>query len=503
MKRIKLSIKTSNDKHYKYLVYRSENQADLPADIDELRLLSPVLVVDEAAVMSHATFIQETLTPDKNKIPMTGKIPYTLTYAPAVTAIHTVKFIIQYTEPMAELGYATFDLEVLFDANGVMQEIRRHVIEDDSPLPVVTVYTGEDMLTILRKVDNTFFISTDILGDVERVNAEYHIEVVTVYDNDQAIIDGITYHGPVAGGLHTPILTATPESDIVSNSTELPLYTISAGGTADGVIYYYRILAVDSTNNVSDPSSLLATYLSQETSGYQYELQETELLNNVDIEASNWQPIVRLNDGQNILLGKPGTTEYQSFGPIVPEEIPVFAADNVQIVLDDVVAYNKITFKIPNVWANNNPFYNKRNTKAYRVIAIDSHGLTSPHSNIIGHSSVSIPIEKMVILRKNVTDEIDENRQAPLSPLSDGVTAIQEWIRRGGIYYDALAHGTLPVNIYTTTAPIALITEQSLFDDVLAIDPSVIPGQVYNYTIYLYDAYTNRSEPITLVVSTQ
>ena len=490
MKRIKLGIKTSEAMNYKYNIFRSTIQEALPDNLETLNSLNPVMVVEESLLQKEATNVQEDLVPDRSKATRGIKTPYKLSYEPLTSSIHNFT-----------VGIKNMDTQVVQQFN--------LEFNNAETLSKITVTTTDGTSTLVEDCPlfnfeilscNLYIAEQLLTGSDVRVSCGYYIKVVNVFDDNEKIINGIDYLGPVATGLSKPVILSDSEEYPIAINTKIPVLKIKCQGSDNGVIYFYRIVSEDTVGNISEPSPLFSMMLRQSSENLKYKLEGTFDIGVKPDNEVEWTTIIsKAIHGYQYALGQPGTELFSEKGAIVLPEVPKFLNTIVSVDSSHVVSDNILQITLPNVWKENDPIYNLRQTMSLRTITTDTYGNVSEISSIMNSIGVEVSIEQMILLKKEVSSE--ENPEAPISLEDINGIKIKEWVKVDGRYYNAALHTGFPTNLQLTNAPTCLMTTDSAFDTLIISDDTVSVNQKYNYTFYIYDAYGNYST-VTKVIDT-
>lgn len=484
MKRIKLGIKTSTHQNYTYHVYRSTRQQDLPSNLETLNSLYPLMVVNESLLQKDATNIDEIVIPDKTKAPRSLKTPYKLSYEPLLSSIHPLQIVIKDVTTLSTVGFMCE-----FNNSGNVVSITK------------TTNDGTDITeeivpnTTIEFIDDNIYIPESYLITEVEITCNYYIQVVNIYDDNDKITDGIDYNGPVATGLATPVVNKDIEQYPVAVDSNLPVLSIRCNGSDQGVLYYYRVVAEDTLGNVSEPSPLFSMVLSQLPANITYRLEGTFDYGVLAEEEVVWDSLVtNALHNTEYEIGKPSTELFESIGLPVSDVVPKFDGTSLNINTNYVHTDNTIEITIPNVWKETTPIYNRRKTMSLRAIARDMFGNISAVSAIREGTSELIPIERITLLRKTISGEVNiPENVLPIDINDANATILKEWIRTDGRYYDVAEHTGYPENLQLTNAPVCLMTFLSTFDTLITVDDNAQSNQVYNYTIVISDVYGNHS----------
>lgn len=158
--------------------------------------------------------------------------------------------------------------------------------------------------------------------------------------------------------------------------------------------------------------------------------------------------------------------------------------------------------KLPNIWHKDKRYIMNRPKKAFRMknILIGENIESNYTYPIEFTDDVEVLIDKMVILKKNVTGLQDDVASLPISFNDVDSTSIRTYIRQGGIYYGEYLSSNNDINNHVATNnSISIVTLDSRFP-ILSIKDNCIYSNKYNYTVYLFDEIGNISEPISVVM---
>jgi hypothetical protein len=280
----------------------------------------------------------------------------------------------------------------------------------------------------------------------------------------------------------------------VMNLKPLPLnYT--------GTLYYYSIIGVDSTNSLITHISrvkaeiLQSDYINKGTREIQYCNDYNALPTDI------WETLTTVNWETNITFGDMSdTASYTRFGTPFINEVKIFDMKDVIIDTRCVINFNHITLTIPNIWQMDNQKYNYRKLKSFRIRNIyDEH--YGDWSEPTYPSILPVAIERLLVLRKDVTTLTSEERQQPigLDELDD--TLVYTVIRRNGKFYTT-EDVSLNYNRYTLNEDEgnkAVYSETSVQPEIV-FNFNARGNTVYNYTFYLEDIYGKYSAPTVVVV---
>jgi hypothetical protein len=329
-----------------------------------------------------------------------------------------------------------------------------------------------------------------------------------VYDNIQKLtgIAGVEYLGPEP----IPVPTTEYESEIsfvqYNKFTYSPIVTLKPMEMDyTGTIYYYSVIGVDETNNmITHLSKVSAILLSSDyqNTGSREILSTNEYTGMPadtwsSVATVDWQTAIQIGDTNNPIA-------INRFGYPFSDKIPVFNKEQATIETRYAAMFNQITINIPNIWRANNKDYNFRKLKSYKVRNIYD-GKYGEFSVPTYQSEMPLSIEKIMILRKNVTglSEVEKNTPCELNEIGTNVANPLTIIRKNGIYYNSREHGILSANKYSIPPEdtTAIFTESSVQNEITMVF-EVEQNKIYNYTFYLFDVYGKKSDPVTILIET-
>ena len=147
-----------------------------------------------------------------------------------------------------------------------------------------------------------------------------------------------------------------------------------------------------------------------------------------------------------------------------------------------------------------NQKYNYRKLKSFRIRNIyDEH--YGDWSEPTYPSVLPVAVERLFVLRKDVTALTSEERQHPISLEELNDTLVYTIIRRNGKFYTT---EDIPLNYnrYTLNedeGKKAVYSENSVQPDIV-FNFNARGNTVYNYTFYIEDVYGKHSAPTVVVV---
>lgn len=490
MNKTKLLIKTSPSKDLIFKIYRSESQELIANELNVLNELEPIFDLDEAAAEKSYTKISEELREGDtdNSYDM---IQYKLRNNSVISDNYNINIDIFYNNPKDGICADNKNLRLDFNSSGELLKLTIASSDTEDQVMDNTV----DIKKIISIDDDIINISKDYVCDIEKIVCSYFIEVLAVEDSNKEEV-GKVYYGPEPIGIGTPKCNLEYKISNPINSTYIPYFLITPDTIISedyyGKIYFYRIVSINKDNLISNPSNLCVKELYQKGTDVKHYLDVSKNYN-YDKENAVWDSLGVFESDKIIEIGRPESTLFNTLGTVVNDDIPVFTADDIYVNTKYIYSDSKLILTYPNVWSIYNKDFNYRYFKAYRITAECDNKYSNKSDILTINDKAHIPIDKMVIIKRVVTEEDDNSKILP-SDLNDGNT-IKTYVRKNGCFYDESSYMPLPINVISSDSIFNLITEDSIFKTFELAD-SCIPGEEYNYTIYLFDSYGKQSNPI-------
>lgn len=481
MNRTKLNIKTSKNKNLKYNIYKSTSIESLPKSLESLQLMIPIMIVDEATSEYKITTINEIASLDSSYVRTTNMIKYLLKYRPIKTSANKINISINFNDEVLIVKNESILLDITFDDLGVITSVVK-TNRDKTTENVV------DIINIISIEEDTLKIDGNLIEGNYSISCIYNTEIIEVVDM-------------TSNGIANPNSIVEYKS-YTSDNVSIPYVKITPELSDKGVVYYYRIVAIDITGNVSNSSLLVSNHLIQKKDLLSYNLQSSkDYFKNKEL--ATWNDLSVVPSDTCVMIGRkvldqPGFISLSDLSVI--EDINIFAPSDISTNLSYVKSDNKLLISIPNVWVCNSEVFNSRPNKAYRLKAIINKEESEYGEVIFKENNSDIEIEKMIVIKRNCTLEATPSDASSVNQLD--TTVINTFIRKNGIYYTEEDHGKLSYNIPFPYSDVTIMSKLSVFDKITITDISCISGQKYNYSIYLYDSFKNISNPIVIVVET-
>ena len=171
--------------------------------------------------------------------------------------------------------------------------------------------------------------------------------------------------------------------------------------------------------------------------------------------------------------------------------VPTFHSHEIYNNDMNVKYANERLLILPNIWHKDKAYLHYR---SYRIFKVHNYKLDDEcYNDFIFHKDgdSKISIDMMVVLKKDVTHLKDTDKNIPLDYNDANVEIIKKIIKIGGIFYEE--------EIIDESINKEFIHSCSK-DPIICINDSVMSNRIYNYTIYLYDQYKERSKAIVRVI---
>lgn len=487
MKRININILSSEKSNLTHFVFRGNTTEEVPSDLSILSTKEPVLTVDESVAEHSALLLTENIEPNASKIPRNGKTPYKFNYTPLGSTIHNI--VIHAMNHTSE-GTIKSTLVLEMDNNKNILNIVQYV----NGVEIEPTFAPHNF----ELIGNTIYLPDEICSKNFSHEAIYYVKVVDVLDDSSKQTPGVEHSGNTAHGLNEPGIDQALSLVQVATNTTLPIINLTPIISESAVDYYYRIVSKDATGNVSDPSPLFSALLNQQVENIRFNLLVSENYDPATPSGAVWKLIENnIKHTDTISVGNPTSDNFNIYGAPVSKTVPVFNKDLLYMIDTDYETHNVIKYYIKNPWYKADEYFNKRLLKAFKYQAVDGDGEIQDSKLIAGLSKVNVHIDKVVVLKKDVTELVEKD--IALSENDPAVTNIKTWIKREGIYYIHEEHKDLTLNEFIVDETISLMDLSSNVPNIGIIDNSFNINRDYNITVYLYDAYGNKSSAITQV----
>ena len=478
MRKIKAHIKTSPDRNLLYKIYRDTLEANVPAPADLLALLTPIALIREAEIAKKAFLItEEEAAVDVTAIITSAFVPYLIKHTMLKSLLHSAIIKIDYANG------TSLNFTVKFNNAEVVVSVKDQ-LNADYDLSSTFDFTMRNMV----KVKDTY------LADATKVRISYYTEVIEIVDHSDPQI-GVTYNGPVPLGKITATLAKIAKT-VTQNGAISPYLELMPLATTAVETYCYRLLAFDSSNNISDSSELMTVQLQQPLAELTYKLQTC--LNTLAPIPLWTDTGVVVKSGVAIDYGKFGTPEYTTVGNIlVNKVVPTMGTTSVLAVYSSTAG--SVTLSFNNPWTYD--IYTARKTKAFRLQAsFDSTASVNVISSVLDHEAIDIDIDVANIKRCTLvspTDPFDE---------SSAILIGRFCLNNGRLFNKLQSDSTAPVLVSELNSgatsfngeiavPVVPMYNYGSVDKCTIVDNEVVAGQYYKYSITLIDVMDGSSTP--------
>lgn len=332
------------------------------------------------------------------------------------------------------------------------------------------------------------------LSNYNTVTFTGFVKVYQFIDTGGTLYDGECVPSP-ANGIYVPTISTIEASDYISFYQE-----VSTRKKA----YYYVVIAKDSTGNISELSNTQVAEIIEDPTAMEFILESSDDFYSNPIPT--WKVVDTKNPSEEIRV----TTKSNNLASSVINVLKYF---DIYCNDDDLRLEGIRILKIKNLWNIDNRKLMSRPKKVFR--AKNKMSLTESYycKNIKFTGTVEVLIDKMMILKKDVTllDAIDQS--TPIAITDVKADTLKVFVRQGGMYYKDFFLNNFETNkndeyyrydenfekILIPENVVSSITLDSRFP-ILNIKDGCIYGNKYNYTIYLYDETGAVSKPVSIVL---
>jgi hypothetical protein len=298
-----------------------------------------------------------------------------------------------------------------------------------------------------------------------------------------------------AHGVYVPSVSTINASDYISFYQE---------ASTRKKTYIYVVIAKDSSGNVSELSNTQVV-----------EVKEREIDMNFVLESSDdfynnptptWKVVDTKTPADEIRV----TVKDKNMASSVIDVLHYFDI----FCNDDSLRLEGVrNLKVKNIWNTDNRKCMNRPKKVFRA----KNKLGSTESDYCKEieftGEVEVLIDKMMILKKDVTLLSAADKVKPIAITDGTADTLKIFVRQGGIYYQDFFLNNFETNkndeyyrydddynkIIIPDYVVSSITLDSRFP-ILNIKDHCIYGNKYNYTVYLYDETGSISAPISIVL---
>lgn len=246
-------------------------------------------------------------------------------------------------------------------------------------------------------------------------------------------------------------------------------------------VYYYSVIAISADDKVSDVSNVEAVQLAENIENIDCVIEYSDdYFENKD--KATWDKLDKVQAYKAVSISK---------SDIYSRKLPKLNMGEFKFDDSNLQTHGERLIMIPNIWHRGKLDFLQRHSRAYRL-KNECNGEESDYSEIFYVEGKSeIKIDKMTIYKKRVTNLSEEAKKEPILTKDSDAELLKIYVRSGGLYYlDAIEN--------TNKSPIEIVSQNSNFP-ILNIKDSCFYSNDYNYTVYLYDAKGNQSDPYSIV----
>ncbi len=406
--------------------------------------------------------------------------------------------------PKNHQGYIGFSLPFNFNISNSIYSIKfRNSVDSTKDDGIYKIFIGANVITHVQELDdsdnvlnditdsdtlsksfvllnNSILFSNDFDLNYKSITFSGDLKVYNFYDVGKGFEDITPERGH---GIYKPVLRAINTTDYVSFYQDAD-YRKN--------IYYYYVIAKDSSGNISDISNTAISEISEPYLSFSLNASSDYYV----AESPTFDEVL----GTASSIDEIRVDKEKLVSSIVP-------TDGMSIYASDLDEDGARVLKITNIWNSDNRKLMLRNKKVLKAInsCIDENSATiSVESDpfIFDDNKEEVFIDKIEILRKDVTLLSEDDRNKPIEYTDTDGRVLKVFVRQGGVYYEEyfLRNENMEANDYDyPTYLVSSITLDSRFPN-LKINDTGIRGNKYNYTMYLYDKYKKISKAIVSVV---
>ncbi len=406
--------------------------------------------------------------------------------------------------PKNHQGYTGFSLPFNFNISNSIYSIKfRNSVDSTKDDTIYKVFIGANVITHVQELDdsdnvlnditdsdtlsksfvllnNSILFSNDFDLNYKSITFSGNLNVYNFYDMGKGFEDVIPERGH---GIYKPVLRAINTTDYVSFYQDAD-YRKN--------IYYYYVIAKDSSGNISDISNTAISEISEPYLSFSLNASSDYYV----AESPTFDEVL----GTASSIDEIRVDKEKLVSSIVP-------TDGMNIYASDLDEDGARVLKITNIWNSDNRKLMLRNKKVLKAVnsCVDENSATiSIESDpfIFDDSKEEVFIDKIEILKKDVTLLSEDDRNKPIEYTDTDGRVLKVFVRQAGAYYEEyfLRNENMETNDYDyPTYLVSSITLDSRFPN-LKINDTGVRGNKYNYTMYLYDKYKKISKAIVSVV---
>ena len=458
--------------HY---IYRSKGQP-IEKDLEEfINNRTPVGVIseqDDTKLISTQELKNITMLVNKSPKNYEGYISYSLPFNFNIpNSVYYINFKNSVDAEKNDVIYKMFiganvltHVQVLDDKNNVLDDITNQKVLSDKFI----------------LVNNSVLFSSELNLNYKSITFTGNLEVYNFYDIGKKFEDISLERGH---GIYKPIIKTINTTDYVSFYQDAD-YRKN--------IYYYYVISKDINGNISDISNTGVIEISEPE--LEFTLKASS--NYYENEKPTFDEVL----GTASSIDEIRVNKESLISSIVP-------TDGISIYASELEEDGSRIVKITNIWNSDNRKFMLRNKKVLKGInsCIDENFIEINVESdvfIFDHVKEEVLIDKIEVLRKDVTLLSDEERKKPVKYTDASGKVLKVFVRQGGVYYEEyfIKNKNIQTNDYDyPTYLVSSITLNSRFTNLKINDVGIL-GNKYNYTVYLYDKYKKISKAIVSVV---
>lgn len=421
---------------------------------------------------------------------------------PTLTTLNNVSMTVK-TSPKGYNEFSALSLPFTFATPGSVFKIEFKNNVEITDKVTYTIYAGLNVIfKVIENKDGTDKVITDPNWISDNFKIDKSKSAIFVR-NDIAGFKQANYYGQIniydyfdTGDLQTGASRAHGIYDVPLEIIETPDY-ISFYQNAEKRknLYYYNVITKFTDGTISEISNTQVCELSENSDQIIFELEYSDDFHTSD--NPTWTQLKTAAPVEDIRV-------YKKDGDLVSAIIPI---DNFAVFANDynVKLDNTRELKLTNIWNSDNRKLMERPKRVFRARNVykPNNKICSEYTKpVVFDDNIEILIDKIMILRKDVTTLAPNKQSLPISIKDGDATTLKVFVRQGGIYYKDFFlqnNNTNDPDGDVSNQVISAVTLDSKYP-LLKVKDDCIYGNKYNYTIYLYDELGKVSEPITVVL---
>lgn len=466
MRHPKLCIFRSTTGTHTHYIYRFKNESvDYPIE-HFINNLDPIAVISEASAKHIEKDIKNHLmTREIHPKNYDGYVAFSasfdFTYSNSIITVNLKN----------DLLSKAFSYMKIFLGGNLVTKIEFY--EDDK---MINIITDSDRVNKIIKVlnSNSILILSDYVN-YDIITFDMKVRVIEFSDTGTANVEA-------AHGVYDADLKYIETNEYFSFYQDV---------STKKNVYHYRIITRSAKDEISNVSRPVVCEVSEDANSVSTILECSDDFRNTG--NPTWKHVDTKPNSSDIRVLK-------SNNHMASEIINVMNAGDINCD-DSLVASDGVRrVKITNIWHKENRKRMLRDKKVFRAKNRKTTVTTKYSEPIVIEGQIEVLIDKMVILKKNVTTYPQADKSKPIKLNDPSAGTLKIYVRQGGKYFKDFFMNDFESNENEfKDKPVSAVTLDSRFP-LLDIKDSCVYSNIYNYTVYLYDETGKVSEPIVIVM---